>query len=303
MSPSSPARDVVPLLAAALREGANSGGGWGYTPGRHSRVEPTSWALLALGGQAASPGGWSAAPHIAFLRSAQIPSGLLRDVPDELPNYAFSALATLAVRGRVADPTASWLRRLIESLIVGHGVALPASGSFRQDNSLRAWPWVNGCFSWVEPTSWCLLALKRARAALADPRVDVRIAEAERLLADRCCAQGGWNYGNANVLGQRLEPYVATTAVALLALQDRRDHPAVERSLGFLQAHAGDEPSGLALALAVICLGVFGQPTAGIERDLADTYARTGFLGNQHAMAMALYALAHAPLGHEAFRV
>jgi hypothetical protein len=72
----------------------------------------------------------------------------------------------------------------------------------------------------VEPTSWALLALKRMRGALPRRRTEDRIEEAHRLLADRMCRGGGWNYGNKAILGFDLDPYPDTTALALLALQD-----------------------------------------------------------------------------------
>ncbi len=92
-----------------------------------------------------------------------------------------------------------------------------------------------------------------------------RIAEAERLLIDRCCRDGGWNFGNANVMGQDLFPHVPTTALALLALQGRREEPAVTRSLAFLESHWSDEPSPLALGLSLICLRTYGRPVEAIE--------------------------------------
>ena len=40
----------------------------------------------------------------------------------------------------------------------------------RQDGSLQAWSWVDGTFSWVEPTAWCLLLLKKWRLQAAGRR-------------------------------------------------------------------------------------------------------------------------------------
>ena len=50
VSMTSPA--LMPPLALALREARNLDGGWGYYAGKSSRLEPTCWALLALGGEA-----------------------------------------------------------------------------------------------------------------------------------------------------------------------------------------------------------------------------------------------------------
>src|SRR5438874_783763 len=40
------------------------------------------------------------------------------------------------------------------------------------------------------------------------------------------------------------------TAIAMIALQDRVDHPAVARSLAYLREHAETDPTGMAISLA-----------------------------------------------------
>ena len=44
-------------LRQQLLDGRNADGGWGYYRGRVSRLEPTCWALLALGVDEAPPSG------------------------------------------------------------------------------------------------------------------------------------------------------------------------------------------------------------------------------------------------------
>src|SRR5699024_403026 len=56
------------------------------------------------------------------------------------------------------------------------------------DGTLRGWSWIDNTFSWVEPTSYALLALKAHGIGTHS-----RVQEAERLLLDRVCADGGWN--------------------------------------------------------------------------------------------------------------
>jgi hypothetical protein len=129
-----------------------------------------------------------------------------------------------------------------------------------------------------------------------------RIDAAERLLLDRCCRDGGWNFGNANVMGQDLFPHVPTTALALLALQGRHDDPAVAKSLSFLESHWSEESSPLALGLSLICLHTYGRATAEIEsrlRALEDSRAERAAADsdhprrpdNLHALAVAITAL------------
>jgi hypothetical protein len=170
-------------------------------------------------------------------------------------------------------------------------VALEPSTHSRQDNALQAWSWIADTFSWVEPTAWCLLSLKKW-ARKPGARVDAgRVSEAERLLLDRSCLSGGWNYGNSNMLGQELRPYVSTTAIAMLAMQDRVAHPVVERSLDYLENHATSERSGATLALSLLALRACGRRYDGVQAALIDQLSVTTAFRNHAAIALASYAL------------
>ena len=50
-----------------------------------------------------------------------------------------------------------------------------------------------------------------------------------------------------------------TSALALLAMQDRREEPAIVQSLEWIERHATTERSALALSLAALCLAVYGR--------------------------------------------
>jgi hypothetical protein len=282
------ARSSLVSDRAALVDRAATTGGWSYYADRSSRIEPTSWALLALG-----PSGTNARETAAltgartFLRGLQQPGGLLAEPAMPGPNYGWNGLALLALNDR---GSLDLVDRLASGLLAVKGIQIePEAGSaVRVDGRLQAWSWTEGTFSWVEPTAYCMLALKVRR--VAGPVVESRLREAEAVLLDRVCEPGGWNYGNAQVLAQDLRPYVPTTALALLALQDQPDHPAVRRSLDWLAAHALSEPSTMALSLAAIALHVYGRPVDAVLENLVQQQERTRVLGNSHLLAMALYA-------------
>jgi hypothetical protein len=145
----------------------------------------------------------------------------------------------------------------------------------------------------VEPTAWCLLFLKKYVKSSATPAASERISVGERLLLDRACVDGGWNYGNTKVFGKDLWPYVPTTALALMAMQDRRSDPIIQRSLAQLQKDVASERSMSALALTIICLRVFGMTQPQVQRDLYALVERnqTQWRDNLLGVAMALYAL------------
>jgi hypothetical protein len=177
----------------------------------------------------------------------------------------------------------------VDGVTCARGIRLAESTVNRQDDALQGWPWIDSTFSWVEPTCWALLALNAAAAIF--PVVETRINEGERLLIDRCCDGGGWNYGNSNMLGHTLRPYVPTTALALLAMKERKGEACVERSLAFLKENRFAEPSAMALGLTIIALRAFGETVADVKEMLLAQWRRTEFLGNAHLMGLALYSL------------
>lgn len=264
-------------LTRMLETGRNPDGGWGYYPGKASRLEPTCWALLALPSVPAD-----------VLRSWPVQDGLLLERAGGSPNIAFHALAivTLLRRGQAH---ASGNETLVRALEGRRGLTLEPSEINRQDNGIQGWSWIDGTFSWVEPTAWGLLALERWRAAGGRPD-ETRVTDARRLLADRCCLSGGWNYGNSNMLGKELRPYVPNTAVALLALHGQ-DTDVVRRSLTWLDGAASGETSGVALALASLALRAYERPIQAVQTALAAQTEVTLTLENQLAAAQTLVAL------------
>jgi hypothetical protein len=292
---------LAPELFRVLADAGNLDGGWGYQRSTPSRIEPTAWALLATmdGGV---QGDITTKVQTTFFGRCQGGESLLAEHPGQPANIAFNNLAALAVLNTPGLLTPAQAERLFAALVAVHGLGLQSTPEFDQDNGLRGWPWTEGAFSWVEPTSWGVIVMKKLRRLWNDPHAAPagtpplrllrdRIDEAEKMLVDRCTRTGGWNYGNRNVLGQDLRPYVSTTAVALMALQDRADDPAVARSLSYLREHAAAEPTGMALSLSTICLRLFGQDTNEIEARLATAFERSRYLGLVHVTAMAAYAL------------
>jgi hypothetical protein len=273
-------------LKQVLLQSRNKDGGWGYYGGKASRLEPTCWALLALG----------SAVDDAVLRNWPLKDGLLIDPNSPTPNFGFHGLALLTLLARGVEHVAS-NRRLISAIERSKGVKLADREALRQRNDLQAWSWTEGTFSWIEPTAWCLIALKKARfLSLA---VDAtRVNDGDLVLFDRCCQRGGWNYGNSNVLGKELAPYVSTTALGLLALQDHRSHKAVAASVQLLQDEWRTETSGLALGLSAIAMRRFGLQREGVFAALDHSAATILTLGNIHVTGVALYALVGE---HDAF--
>ena len=231
------------------------------------------------------------APDVELLRAWKRQDDWLVDVPGAPPNIAFNALAALTF---LQDPSTAPLAQPIAGrFIQAKGLRFGQNEVIRQDNSLQAWPWVDGTASWVEPTAWCLLLLKKLRSQSPSLEAAERIRVGEQFLFDRVCHDGGWNYGNKEVYGTKLWPYVPTTAVALLAMQDHRNHSVVTRSLEQLQKDVASERSVVAIALTIICLRAYGVATNVLEQAVIELSAQAD-PGNLLGTAMMLYALTDA---------
>ena len=206
-----------------LRDAQNPDGGWGFFARKQSWLEPTAWAMMALARDASSKDacerGWK------LVRSWQLPDGSWpANAVAKEPHWTTSLAVTLhSVRG-VSDDA---MRRGVDWLVDLSGGENDLS--FRMahfinpkliemDPSLKAWPWRPGNMSWVEPTAHALVALKSARKSQGSSRVDSRIDQGEKMLLERRCSDGGWNYGNRRVMGHDLPSYPETTALALYGL-------------------------------------------------------------------------------------
>lgn len=271
-------------------------GGFGPRPGRASRTEETALAALALSGHPGSDASIEAA--LRWLASSQHDDGswpVGADVAE--PSWA-TALAVIALaRLRDGDPRAlagaRWLlgqegrrpslkARLLHRLRSQHAV--------EQDPDLRGWSWVASASSWVEPTAHALAALKQLEPLLLTGTRD-RIQEGEALVYDRMCRGGGWNYGNSVVLGEALEPYPDTTAIALLALCDHASRVENQQSLDALEAMLPEHDSALSLAWSLLCLRAYGREPGALRARLETALEARHALDDTRSLALAALAL------------
>jgi hypothetical protein len=297
---------VIPALIDHLHATQNPDGGWGALRGRQSNTETTSFATLALSRVGPSAHA-SAERGVAWLRQRQHPDGSWPLTANMNAGSWTTALAVtclasytntrgdaqrgaewlLAHRGRSLGFFASVLYRVVPDRI-----------PVRVNPDLHGWAWTANEFSWVEPTAYALIALKklgRGEGSAAGPT----IVEAEAMLYDRACPGGGWNYGNSTVYGEALAPYPETTAITLVALQNRRNDERNRAGLAALKRMLGDAASGLGLSWCILCLRIHGDDVSSWLRRLADIHAKTAFLGETKPVALALLA---ATDGAVAFR-
>jgi hypothetical protein len=294
---------MIGQITTLLLESRNPDGGWGWAKGKRTNTEATSLAIMALKSLEHESNMLYTRDAIAWLAHHQNRDGswpvydaskqsswttplamlALLPFPDQMERALGAAKWILTQQGRKPGWLASiWVR------------FSQAHKAVDLNPSLNGWSWTEGAFSWVEPTSYCLIALKKVKSMLEGTNVEKRIRQGEMLIYDRMCAEGGWNYGNSKVLGDSLWPYPDITAVALIALQDHAASRANRLSLRALDTMMREVVSGLALSWGIICLSIYNRDTRDTEKLLAKSFEKTRFLGETKTLALAILALANA---------
>jgi len=278
----------------------NPDGGWGTTADRPSSTEPTALAVMAMAAAARAAESTAGRSWLIEQQRADGAWPVTPSVPE--PSWCTS-LAVLALLDHDDGDAAA--RRGIDWLLVEKGIGVPLRERIREffhgtkttalDPTLRGWPWATGTFSWVEPTSYAILALLRAWPAGPPRPATDRIEEGRRMILDRTCPGGGWNFGNKRVLGVDMEPYPDSTAAALLALGALRVDPAdVRESFDALERMLAETRSGLTLSLSILCYREWRRDPAAMADLLVADFDRTGFLDETRSLALASMALADA---------
>jgi hypothetical protein len=191
----------------------------------------------------------------------------------------------------------SWLLRQQGRSLGWHHSLLyrvaPSLVLVRLNPDLKGWPWRSHATGFVEPTAYSLIVLKKLRPH-TDTRAEARIQEAEAMLYDRMCPNGGWNYGNSVVLGVDLPPYADVTALTLIALQDHRGSEPNVVSLAALRRMLAEVDSSLALAWGTLCLSLYGEDTESLRGRLERRYRQRPYLVDTRSLALTLLALAES---------
>jgi hypothetical protein len=261
-----------------------SGGGWPFLSGSNQMaVEPTCLALLALLSKAGN--------GARILIRCQGPDGAWGafagdDDASGLTGLALLTLNVLGIDRYARGRAARWLLRTR-----GREADWPWRWKFRwRDIHVQfkpgkfGWPWQPGTCSWVVPTAFATLALKKEFPCQRPRKVAHRIQTGIEMLLDRACPAGGWNAGNGVVYGTAMAPHIDATAIGLLAFQGERPAESTRRSLAWIEREAEVCEAPWSLAWSILALHVWRRPVNRLQHRLAqlasaDPFEDTATLG------------------------
>lgn len=195
----------------------NNDAGWGYYSGGASFTEPTVICSLALLAGRCSGNDEAVTEAARWLAEIQHPDGWVG--VGTCPSTVAWPTPYAIVLWTNLKGFDSEIKRARSWLLTQKGQRLPKMGVFGHDVTLEGWPWISGTHSWLEPTAWAVMALRRSHFP-HHPRTE----EGIKLIQDRAIESGGWNYGNKTVFGHDLRPQPAPTGLAMLALAHLKSH-------------------------------------------------------------------------------
>ena len=215
-----PSPGHAPASMSRLRahiERLSSADRWTYRAGVESASEPAAWAAAALVACGEAEAALRPARWLAGLQQSYGSVGISIDEDEPRWPTSLALLAwSMVDRATQADRFRTHIERTIAWSLAEHGKTAPHSPQIGHDTTIVGWSWAADTASWLEPT--CCFILGLTAAGYGD---HPRVREGRRLVADRLLPDGGANYGNTIVLGQRLLPHLAPTGLAMLALAGR----------------------------------------------------------------------------------
>ena len=289
---------VLEALSSELIHRQLPCGGWpALASSAQAAVEPTCYSLLVLGSQAKDVRDRA---H-RFLLRAQNPNGSWPVfVGDDQDGSWVTALVAIGLSDIVPAIPARlrglhWLLRSAgkEGDWFWKWKFRTADRHVRFDPDKFGWPWVPDTVSWVVPTAFAILALDQLSCTCGGFEiVPSRVDRGVEMLTDRACPGGGWNAGNGVVYGTPVAPHPDDTAIALLALSNRRQGPIVKAALNYLEGSAPALTAPWSLAWAILALTAHRRPVTLLRRallELTDLFD----IEDTSTLALVCFALDH----------
>lgn len=282
------------VLAELNRRQLPSGGWAALRSSAQASLESTCLATLAIGSEDSD----EERRAQDFLLGVQNPNGSWPAFAgDDQDGVWVTCLAAIALRDVATAISARlsgihWLMKCEgkESNWFWRWKFRTADRHVRFDPEKSGWPWIPDTVSWVVPTAFAILALSQLPCSCGGLEdIPVRVDRGIEMLIDRACPRGGWNAGNGVVYGSAPAPHPDDTAIALLALDNRTQHPVVQASLEWLERTAQTLTAPWSLGWTILAFAAHGRAGGSLITSLA---ALPDLPSNDDTCTLALVCLA-----------
>ena len=269
----------------------NEAGGWGYSLGQRSVVEPTAAVLLAIRDEAIATSSFS--KGITWLKSCQNQDGGWGIHEDDLESGWQTAWALIALKnsnagGNTISRGIEWLTNVSTNLITREEFEnqnLPLSDNV----GALVWPWLPGQVYWIEPTALAVLALNGIKLS---PVASIRMRAAIEYFRQNRTPIGGWDVGNAGPYDSVVLPQIYRTSLVLLALSVVDPNEIIPNDLSAIRLEMEQDPSILSLSSGLLGLRTVGEDDGNAYSQITDNQLPDGsWISNIFFTAWAQMAL------------
>lgn len=260
-------------------------GWWPYVLGSGPAMEATAWCAIAsrkdpklakrsleyLLSNQQSDGGW-----------CNSPAGKTSDW-----STGIALLATNVLHTELADNAADISNSVKEAVVKGTKFLAGYRADFITEAARvgmmlvegpdfdypRGWPWAPKTFNWIEPSSYAILAIKLGPLS-SEKHYHKVLSEAHKYMFEKCCTDGGWNFGSPVTLGTTWPATPSPTALGLIALQDQTGTN-IDRALQRLRTFPPESvESTISESLAIIARDLHKDDVSKLIVDLHSNYKR-----------------------------
>jgi hypothetical protein len=246
---------IIETTIETVRKRSIPEGGFAMYDGESFRPDATAWAVMAL--EASGSGQHLINAACQRLARNQLSDGRITVFEGYPESYWPTSLALLAWKKVQGFESQAELATQFLLNTSGKHRSKQKDSVVAHDTSIKGWPWIEGTYSWIEPTAMAVLALRPYGF-----KKHARIREAVRMILDRQLPSGGWNYGNKIVFNKELKPIPEYTGIVLTALADLVEKRQIILSVEYLTNETQKLRTPLALAWSIFGVSAWSnQPT------------------------------------------
>jgi hypothetical protein len=262
-----------------LTSAQNEAGGWGYSAGQKSVVEPTAAVLLAIRDEEKAIDSFN--KGISWLLSSQNQDGGWGIHENDPQSGWHTAWALIALK-KSKPGIDSFIRGIewlsfVSTNLITEAEFKDQNLSFSDNVWARVWPWLPGQGSWIEPTALAVLALE---GSVLSSVASIRMNAAIEYFRKNRTPVGGWDFGNAGPYETIVLPHAYRTSLVLLALSKVNPDEIIPEDLSALSSEIKQDLSILSVSSGLLGLKTMGKDDVDAYAQIADNQLPNGSWNN-----------------------